>query len=89
MGSPVSRAQGWDSNLNSPLVPSSLALCPNFSLSEMNASISAAHTTKWQHIKSTSIVKALGFPVVMYGCESQTIKKAEYQRIDAFFFFFN
>ena len=30
------------------------------------------------------IVKAMVFPVVMYGCESWTIKKAEYQRIDAF-----
>ena len=30
------------------------------------------------------IVKAMAFPVVMYGCESWTIKKAEYQRIDAF-----
>ena len=30
------------------------------------------------------IVKAMIFPVVMYGCESWTIKKAEYQRIDAF-----
>ena len=30
------------------------------------------------------IVKALVFPVVMYGCESWTIKKAECQRIDAF-----
>ena len=30
------------------------------------------------------IVKALVFPVVMYGCESWTIKKAEYQRTDAF-----
>ena len=30
------------------------------------------------------IVKALGFPVVMYGCESWTIKKAGHQRIDAF-----
>ena len=29
------------------------------------------------------IVKAMVFPVVMYGCESWTIKKAEYQRIDA------
>ena len=29
-------------------------------------------------------VKAMVFPVVMYGCESWTIKKAEYQRIDAF-----
>ena len=30
------------------------------------------------------LVKAVVFPVVMYGCESCTIKKAEYQRIDAF-----
>ena len=30
------------------------------------------------------LVKALVFPVVMYGCESWTIKKAESQRIDAF-----
>ena len=29
------------------------------------------------------LVKALDFPVVMYGCESWTIKKAECQRIDA------
>ena len=31
----------------------------------------------------TNIVKAMVFPVVMYGCESWTIKKAESQRIDA------
>ena len=30
------------------------------------------------------LVKAMVFPVVMYGCESWTVKKAEYQRIDAF-----
>ena len=30
------------------------------------------------------LVKAMFLPVVMYGCESWTIKKAEYQRIDAF-----
>ena len=30
------------------------------------------------------LVKAMVFPVVMYGCESCTIKKAESQRIDAF-----
>ena len=30
------------------------------------------------------LVKAMVFPVVMYGCESWTIKKAEFQRIDAF-----
>ena len=30
------------------------------------------------------LVKAMVFPVVMYGCESWTVKKAECQRIDAF-----
>ena len=30
------------------------------------------------------LVKAMVFPVVMYGCESRTAKKAEHQRIDAF-----
>ena len=30
------------------------------------------------------LVKAIAFPVVMYRCESWTVKKAEHQRIDAF-----
>ena len=30
------------------------------------------------------LVKAMVFPVIMYGCENWTIKKAEHQRIDAF-----
>ena len=30
------------------------------------------------------IVKAMVFPIVMYGCESWTIKQAKHQRIDAF-----
>ena len=30
------------------------------------------------------LVKAMVFPLVMYGCESWTVKKAECQRIDAF-----
>ena len=30
------------------------------------------------------LVKAMVFPVVMYGCESWTVKKAEHQRTDAF-----
>ena len=34
--------------------------------------------------KTFFIVKVMFFPVVMYGCESLTIKKAECQRIDAF-----
>ena len=34
--------------------------------------------------KMVCLVKAIVFPVVMYGCESWTIKKAEHQIIDAF-----
>ena len=33
---------------------------------------------------SVRIVKAMVFPVVMYSCESRTMKKAEHQRIDVF-----
>ena len=35
-------------------------------------------------LKKVHLVKAMVFPVVMYGCESWTVKKAECQRIDAF-----
>ena len=35
-------------------------------------------------LKMVHLVKAMVFPVVMYGCQSCTIKKAEHQRIDAF-----
>ena len=35
-------------------------------------------------LTKVQIVKAMVFPVVMYGCESWTMKKAEHQRIDAF-----
>ena len=34
--------------------------------------------------RSIRLVKAMVFPVLMYGCESWTIKKAEHQKIDAF-----
>ena len=33
------------------------------------------------------LVKAMVFPVVMYGCKSWTVKKVEHRIIDAFFFF--
>ena len=34
--------------------------------------------------RKARLVKAMVFPVVMYGCESWTVKKAEHRRIDAF-----
>ena len=44
------------------------------------------HIKKQRHyfVNKVCLVKAMVFPVVMYGCESWTIKKAESQRIDAF-----
>ena len=44
------------------------------------------HPKKQRHYSANKVclVKAMVFPVVMYGCESWTIKKAECQRVDAF-----
>ena len=44
------------------------------------------HSKKQRDYLPTKVhlVKAMVFPVVMYGCESWTIKKAEHRRIDAF-----
>ena len=41
------------------------------------------YTEKQRYLPTNvHLVKAMIFPVVMYGCESQTVKKAECQRID-------
>ena len=45
---------------------------------------SALKTKEIILLKKVHIVKAMAFPVVMYRCESWTLKKAECQRIDAF-----
>ena len=44
------------------------------------------HIKKQRHYFTTKVhlVKAMVFPVVLYGCESWTIKNAEHQRTDAF-----
>ena len=44
------------------------------------------HIKKQRHYLADKVhqVKAMVFPVVMYGCENWTVKKAEHQRIDAF-----
>src|SRR5574337_1124516 len=70
------------------------------SLQMVTAGMKLKDTTPWkksydqprQHIKKqreyfankVRLVKAMVFPLVMYGCESWTIKKAEHCRIDAF-----
>ena len=44
------------------------------------------HVKKQKHffVNKVCLVKAMVFPVVTYGCESWTIRKAEHRRIDAF-----
>ena len=70
----------------------------SFLVSKITADGNCSHEIKilvpWkrQHIKNqrhyfasnVSLVKAMVYPVVMYGCESWTVKKAECRRIDAF-----
>ena len=49
--------------------------------SHLDSELNSRHITL---LTKVCIVKAMVFPVVMYICESWTIKKAEHQRIDAF-----
>ena len=53
---------------------------------DSNCSQPRQHIKKQRHYfaKKVRLVKAMVFPVDMYGCESWTVKKAECQRIDAF-----
>ena len=50
-------------------------------MTNLDSIFKSRHTTLPTKV---SLVKAMVFPVVMYGCESWTIKKAEHWRIDAF-----
>ena len=52
-----------------------------YSLEEIDSRLKSRNITLSTKIH---LVKAMVFPVVMYGCESWTIKKAERRRIDAF-----
>ena len=42
------------------------------------------HMSAWIYSALVCLVKAMAFPVVMYGCESWTVKQVEHQRIDVF-----
>ena len=66
------------------MVTAAMKLKDACSLEEM---INLENTLKSRDITLSTkvcLVKAMVFPIVMYGCESWTIKKAEHQRIDAF-----
>ena len=50
-------------------------------MTNLDSILKSRHITLFTKVH---LVKAMVFPVVMYGCESWIIKKAEHQRIDAF-----
>ena len=50
-------------------------------MTNLDSILKSRHITLWTNVR---LVKAMVFPVVMYGCESWTIKKAEHWRIDTF-----
>ena len=50
-------------------------------MTNLDSKLKSRHITLLIRVR---LVKAMVFPVVMYGCESWTVKKAEHQRIDAF-----
>ena len=59
----------------------SLSYARSFAMTNLDSILKSKDVTL---LTKVSIVKALVFPVVMYGCENWTVKKAECQRIDAF-----
>ena len=50
-------------------------------MTNLDSILKSRDITLWTKVR---LVKAVCFPVVMYGCESWTVKKADHQRIDAF-----
>ena len=56
-------------------------ICFNMVMTNLNSILKSRDITLPTKV---CLVKAMVFPVVMYGCESWTVKKAERQRIDAF-----
>ena len=50
-------------------------------MTNLDSELKSRDTTLWEKVH---LVQTMVFPVVMYGCENWSIKKAEHQRIDAF-----
>ena len=50
-------------------------------MTNLDSALKSSDITLWTKVHR---VKAMVFPVVMYGCESWTIKKAEHQKINGF-----
>ena len=63
-----------------------ITICCDFGAQKIKQCLTLVSTVSPSicHELKVRLVKAMVFPVVMYGCESWTVKKAEHQRIDAF-----
>ena len=67
------------------MVTAAMKLKDAYSLEEVMTNLDSIFKTRDITLPTkVRLVKAMVFPVVMYGCESWTVKKAEHQRIDAF-----
>ena len=69
---------------SSYLPPCTLSTLPSSFLPPLQSPDSVLKSRDITLLTKVCIVKAIVFPIVMYGCESWTIEKAERQRIDAF-----
>ena len=74
----------WGAPKSLQMVIAAMKLKDACSLKAMSNLDSVLKTRDITLMTNVHIVKAMIFPVVMYGCESWTIKKAECQRTDAF-----
>ena len=75
LGSKITAGSDWSHEIKRRL------LFGRRAMTNLDSLLKCRHITL---LTKVHIVKAMVFPVVMYGCESWTIKKAEHQRIDAF-----
>ena len=74
----------WDPK-SLKMVIAAMKLKDSYSLKESYTSLDRIVTSRDVSLLTKfHLVKAMVFPVVMYGCERWTVKKAERQRIDAF-----
>ena len=74
----------WGAPKSLQMVTAAMKLKDACSLEEMTNLDSMLKSRDITLPTKVHLVKSMVFPVVMYGCESWTIKKAECQRIDAF-----
>ena len=70
--------------IGSKMLPAAMKLHLLLARKAMTNLVSVLKSRGIALLTKVCLVEAMVFPVVMYGCESWTVKKAEHQRIDAF-----